>query len=109
MLIEQRTYTLDPGKMRQYLATYEKEGLEIQKTILGHWLGCMVTEIGPLNQVIHLWGFSSFEDRLARRARLMADPTWQGYLAKVAGLTVHQENRILLPAAFWEPPAKPQA
>ena len=37
MIVEQRTYTLHPGQHLKYLDTYEKEGLEIQRPILGNF------------------------------------------------------------------------
>jgi hypothetical protein len=104
VLLEQRIYTVAPGKLRTYLAIYETDGVKVHTEILGHWLGCYVAEVGTLNQVVHLWGFADFEQRAVRRARLMADPRWQAYLAKAAGLVVHQENRLLLPAGFTPVP-----
>jgi hypothetical protein len=100
MLIEQRIYTCAPGKLKGYLAVYEAHGVAVHAEILGHWLGCYVVEVGPLNQVVHLWGFEDFEDRTARRARLANDPRWRNYLNEAAGLVVQQENRLLQPAAF---------
>lgn len=100
MLIEQRVYTVAPGKLRDYLAIYESDGVKVHVENLGTWLGCYVTEIGALNQVTHLWGFDNYEERLRRRQRLLADPRWRAYLAKAAGLVVQQENRLLNPAPF---------
>src|SRR5947207_2324738 len=39
MLVEQRTYTTHPGKVRDYLALYEAEGLPIQRRLLGRMVG----------------------------------------------------------------------
>ncbi|MBG9390490.1 NIPSNAP family protein [Caenimonas aquaedulcis] len=100
MLIEQRTYTVAPGKLRDYLHLYEKHGVRVHAENLGHWFGCYVSEIGPLNQVVHLWGFESFEDRMRRRAALAADPRWTEYLRIAAGLVVQQESKLLQPSAF---------
>lgn len=107
MLVEQRTYTCAPGKVREYLQLYQDFGVQVHAEILGHWLGCYVTEAGPLNQVVHLWGFSSFEDRLRRRSQLAADPRWRDYLVRAAGIVVQQESKLLLPAPFTPvPPAQ---
>ena len=51
MLVEQRTYTTQPGKVRDYLALYEAEGLTIQRRILGRMVGYYRSEFGALNQV----------------------------------------------------------
>lgn len=107
MLVEQRTYTVAPGKTREYLDLYQAHGVAVHVEILGHWLGSYVTEVGPLNQVVHLWAFESFEDRLRRRELLARDPRWRDYLARAAGLVVQQESRLLQSAAFTPvPPAQ---
>jgi hypothetical protein len=100
MLVEQRLYTVAPGQLKAYLSAYQAHGLAVHTEILGHWLGCYVTEIGPLNQIVHLWGFASFEDRLERRERLAADPRWHKYLREAAGLVIQQETRLLKRAPF---------
>jgi len=70
-----REYTLHAGKMSEYLRLYEREGLALQREILGHMVGYYATEVGPaVNQVVHLWAYESFEDRLRRRAKLAEDP-----------------------------------
>ncbi|WP_431281545.1 NIPSNAP family protein [Humitalea sp. 24SJ18S-53] len=107
MIVEQRTYTLHAGKVGAYLKLYEAEGIAIQKPILGRLVGYYSTEFGPLNQVIHMWAYESLAERTERRARLMADAGWQGYIAKVQPLVLTQENKLLLPAPFmtlaWAP------
>lgn len=108
MLVELRIYTVAPGKLKDYLAVYQVHGVAVHTEILGHWLGCYVTEVGPLNQVVHLWGFDSFEDRLRRRERLAADPRWSDYLRQAAGLVTQQESRLLRRAPFT-PTAAPLA
>ena len=100
MLVEQRIYTCHPGKAGAYVKAYEAEGLAIQRPILGNLVGYFTTEVGPLNQVIHLWAYQDMQDRSLRRATLLADPGWQIYMVKVQPLVLTQENRILQPAAF---------
>ena len=58
------------------------------------------TEIGPLNQIIHMWGYDSFEERSKRRAQMQADPGWKAYVAKVQPLLHTQETKILNPTSF---------
>lgn len=102
MLVEMRTYQLPPSRLKDYLALYAAKGKSLQCEVLGHLAGCYTTEVGELNQVIFLWGFRSFEDRLRRRAALAALPAWQAYVAEVAPLFLRQESRLLLPAPFIE-------
>lgn len=103
MLVEQRTYTTHPGKWRDYLALYEAEGMPVQQRILGRLVGYYTSEIGELNQIVHMWAYESLDERAERRATLMADPHWQSYVKKMLPLLVRQESRILLPTRFFQP------
>ncbi|CAM4269419.1 NIPSNAP domain-containing protein [Bordetella tumbae] len=100
MIVEERIYTCYCAKAAQYVAMYQAEGLAIQRPILGHLVGYFTSDMGELNQVVHLWAYESFEDRGARRARLLADPAWKAYAAKVQPLVMTQQNKILIPADF---------
>ena len=101
MIVDHRTYTLHPGKMKEYVERYEREGVAVQTRHLGQPVGWYTSmDIGALNQVVHLWGYESLEDRVRRRAAMAADPEWQAYLVKQTPLIQHQENKILAPAVF---------
>jgi hypothetical protein len=100
MIVEERIYTLYPGKVPEMVKLYGEEGLPLQQRYLGKFIGYFSTETGNLNQIVFMWGYESLDDRSARRERLAQDPEWQRYLKKVAALLVTQENRILKPAQF---------
>ena len=100
MLIEMRTYMLVPGGAAKWLAAYEAKGMAIQLPILGRLIGYFSTEIGPLNQIVHMWGYDSFEDRMKRRAELGAHPGWRAYLDETRALVVTQESKLLVGAPF---------
>ena len=100
MLVEERTYTLHVGKTAAYLKAYEEVGLEVQRAILGNLIGYFTTDIGTLNQIVHLWGYESMDDRQERRRKLQEDPAWQSYLTTIRPFVLHQENRILVPTSF---------
>jgi hypothetical protein len=68
MIVEMRTYNVQNGATAECLRVYEAEGLAIQKKVLGNLIGYFYSEIGPLNQIIHLWGFKDLNDRQQRRA-----------------------------------------
>ena len=101
MIVEERIYTLQPGKVPAYLATYAAEGIRIQTGHLGNMVGYYSTDIGPLNVVVHMWAYADLGDRTVRRAKMMADPEWLAYVAKVQPFVLHQESRILNPAPFF--------
>ena len=103
MIVEQRTYTTHPGRVRDYLSLYEAEGLAIQKRILGRLVGYYRSELGALNQVVHLWAYVDLVERQQRRGTLLADPGFKAYVQKMLPLVVHQDSRILVPAPFFQP------
>jgi hypothetical protein len=98
MIVEERCYTVKPGTAQLYYRDYDPRGLEIHTRILGNLIGYFHTEIGELNQVVHLWGYDSLAEREHRRALLAADPEWQDYLKQSPD--VKMESRILVPAPF---------
>lgn len=100
MLVEQRTYTFQPGTVPRFLALYEEQGLAIQSSILGSPLGYFTSEFGELNQTVHLWAYESLEDRQQRRAKLFADTQWLNFFEQVAPMLVRQESKLLLPTRF---------
>ena len=107
MIVEERIYTLHIGKVPEFLALYEKEGMAIQRPILGRMVGYYSVEVGTQNQVVHMWAYEDMADRAERRKRLFADPRWQEYIKKTRPLLMVQENKILVPAPFS--PAIPEA
>lgn len=103
MLIDHRTYQIRPGKLNELLKVYAELGLPVQTKHLGEPFGWFVShDIGPLNQIVHMWKYRDLADREQRRANLAADPQWQAYLERAAPLLVSMENKILRPAPFFE-------
>lgn len=100
MIVEMRTYDLKPGAIPEYMKLYEAHGLSVQREALGKMIGYFSSEIGQLNQVVHLWCYDDFQDRQRRRDKLMQNETWQKYLALVTPLVVNQVSKILKPASF---------
>ncbi len=108
MIVEERSYTLQPGTTAEYLSRYERHGLPVQRPILGNLVGYFSSEIGILNQVVHLWAYEDLGDRARRRAELQANPDWQAYIVTVRPFIVRQENRILIPAPFSPWASRPE-
>ena len=104
MIVDHRIYTIPHGRMKEYLDRYAAVEFALQRRYLGHHIGCYVSEIGTLNQVIHLWGFASMADREERLARLEQDPQLQEFRAANAGIFTAQETRILRATPFSPQP-----
>jgi len=99
MFIEIRTDRLKNGSIPAYLAAVS-EGIRIQRRHLGALVGYYSSEIGPINQIVHIWAFASLDDREARRTRLNADPAWQTFLPRIRDLIEVAETKIMKPAPF---------
>jgi hypothetical protein len=102
MIVEQRTYTLKPLRTRDFLELYERAALPLQKKYLGHLIGFFVSEVGPLNQVVHLWAFDSLAERERRRKVMEEDPGWPLYVNALRDLDVilQQETKLLRSVSF---------
>lgn len=102
MLLDHRTYTVRPGTLKKQLALYEKHGFNPQKRHFGEPLCYLVTETGDVNTYVHIWVYDDAADRMAKRARLNADPEWQTYLQMnaEAGYLLKQESKLMTPAPF---------
>lgn len=95
MIIDERTYQIAGGKMKELLDLYEREGFAVQTKHLGKPFGYFIGEVGPVNHIVHMWAYESMAEREQKRAQMQADPAWQAYLAKAGPYFVKMENRIL--------------
>ena len=101
MIHELRTYTLLPKKAPEFLKLTRKVGFEIRSKhskCLGYW----TSEIGDLNQVVHLWEYEDFAHRTQTRAALAEDKEWQKqFVSEARKCQLRQESTILIPSDVW--------
>ncbi len=101
MIHELRTYTLQPKKMADFLKLTRAVGYKLRtkhSKCLGYW----TTEVGDLNQVVHLWEYADYAHRTRVRAALGKDKAWQTkYLPKVRECHLRQESTVLIPSDAW--------
>jgi len=97
VIVDERTYTIAPGRLDAYLEMHLREALPIMRQHLGEPHGYFVTETGTLNQFVHLWPYESMADREQRRAAMYSYPQWLAYRRRIgdAGWILSQENRII--------------
>ena len=103
MIFDLRIYTFRNGsKMNAWLKVYEEYAFPIQQKYLGKPVLVSTTEVGPLNQVVHIWQDESQGDRETRRNTMVKDAGWPEFLKRSAELdAVHtQENRLLKSTSF---------
>ena len=100
MIVEMRTYKIRPGELQNFIKIYDKEIREIHTKILGNQIGFFYTEIGDINEVVHLYGYESYEDRQARRITLSKQPEFISYLNKVKNIIIDMQNKLMIPTDF---------
>ena len=99
MIYEVRTYVLKPGSV----ATFEENFAaalphrEKYSKLGAFWH----TEIGPLNQVIHVWPYESVEERNSIREDAGKDPNWPP--KNDPDMYVSMNSEIFNPAPFMRP------
>ena len=72
MIHELRVYDLRPGSVGAVLDASGKVARRIRGDDYGKLEGHFSSEIGPLNQYVHLWSFDSIEEMLRLRGELGA-------------------------------------
>ena len=105
MIYEVRTYTLKPGSVPQFEENFANALPHREKysKLAAFWH----TEVGPLNQVIHVWPYESLDERARIRAEAVKDPHWPP--PNDPDMYVNMESEIFIPAPFMRPLGGDQA
>ncbi|MBL1375845.1 NIPSNAP family protein [Zobellella iuensis] len=99
-IVDHRIYTIKPRGMAEFLAVFDRLAMPILLQHLGRPLAFYTSSIGPLNQVVHLWGYENLTDYEQRSLARDSDPAFADYLQASAHLVIAQENRIIKPVQF---------
>ena len=105
MIYEVRTYDLKPGAVPQAEEAFAEALPHREKysPIAAFWH----TEIGPLNQIIHVWGYEDMAERNRIRAEAGQDPNWPPKITP--GNILNMNSEIWNPASFMRPMGGDQA
>ena len=98
MIIEVRTYQLKPNSVAEVEKRFG-EGLPAREK-LSKLTALWHTEVGPLNEITHIWTYDSFEQRTAIRAEAVRTGVWP---PKIAEFIVNMQSEIFVPAPFSPP------
>ena len=91
MIYELRTYTTRVGAVPEVLAANEEVGLPVRGDNYGKLEGYWYTDIGPLNQVMHLWTYTDMAERDQLRKDLGVLEGWvKEYVPRIRPLIVRQ-------------------
>ncbi len=98
MIYEMRTYDLKPRSVPDFEKGFgEKLPGRLAYSILG---GLWHTEVGPLNQVVHIWPYDDLNHRGDVRAKAVADGAWPPNTSQFVD---NMQTEILTPAPFMTP------
>ena len=103
-LYELRTYTLQVGKMAEAATYYTELGYPalVKGGHAKKLVGYFQSDVGTINQLVHMWKFSDDADRRTHWAGVFADADFMAFAAKFRPLVLTQDVKLLLPAA-WGP------
>src|SRR5258708_6989656 len=97
MIFEIRTYLLKPGTAPQAEEAFAVaiEGRTKLSRLAGYWR----TEVGPLNQWVHIWPYKDMGERERLRAAAMNPGQWPP--PRGEGVVLHkQTSTFAVPAKF---------
>jgi NIPSNAP protein len=98
MIYEVRTYRLKPGTIPEVEKRFAEALPHREKYSK---LGALWhTELGPLNQIVHVWPYESLDQRSELRGRAMQDPHWP---PKIGEFIETMDSEVFLPTPFMEP------
>jgi NIPSNAP protein len=95
MIYEIRTYQLKPGSVAEAEKRFG-EGYEHRKKF-SPLTGFFHTEIGPLNEIIHIWGYKDAAERTRVRKEAAKEGVWP---PKIAEFIMHMQSEIVHPFPF---------
>ncbi|HSQ05071.1 MAG TPA: NIPSNAP family protein [Burkholderiales bacterium] len=102
MIYEMRTYDFKPGTMSEVERRFG-EGYEKTRRRFSELAACWHTEIGPLNQLVHIWPYEDIEERESVRAAAAKSGSWPPDIANFR-LAIH--SALMVPLDIC-PPIKP--
>lgn len=99
MINELRMYTTRPGKMMHVVNASATVAQKIRNgdtygKLVGHWS----SEIGRMNQYIHMWEYKDVEEMRNLRSQLSSREDWKNKFVPLVGpYILNQEIRVLKP------------
>lgn len=92
---ELRWYRTPVGKAGEWLGHF-KAIMPVREKYSKN-VGVWQTEMGQLNEVVHLWAYRDLNHRAEVRANVGKDPEWQAFLATATPLLLEMRSIVLNP------------
>jgi hypothetical protein len=102
MIIEVRTYALKPGSLAEVEKRFGEAlpGREKLSKLAAFWH----TEVGPLNEITHIWTYDNLDQRTGIRSEAIRAGVWP---PKMGEFITTMQSELFLPAPF-SPPLEPR-
>ena len=95
MIYEIRTYQIAPGSLaeveKRFGEAYQSRKKYSELTAFLH------TEVGPLNEIVHIWGYKDLAERAKVRAEAAKDANWP---PKIQEFIQKMQSEIIAPFSF---------
>jgi len=99
MIYEIRTYRIAPGSLAEVEKRFA-EGYEYRKKY-SELTAFLHTEIGPLNEIVHIWPYRDLAERARIRGESSKDPNWP---PKIRDFVREMRSEIVVPFGFVPEP-----
>ena len=100
MIYEIRTYQIAPGSLaeveKRFGDAYEYRKKYSELTAFLH------TEVGPLNEIVHIWGYKDLADRARVRGEASKEANWP---PKIQEFIRQMRSEIVVPFGFIPEPS----
>jgi hypothetical protein len=94
-LVDHRIYTIRLRRMDEFIEVFGRLAIPILRETLGRPVGFWISQVGPLNQFVHLWAYEDLADYERRCRARDSHPGFAEYLAASEHLIVAQETRLI--------------
>jgi hypothetical protein len=95
VIYEIRTYRITPGSLpeveKRFGEAYEYRKKYSELTAFLH------TEVGPLNEIVHIWGYEDLAERAKVRAEAAQNPNWP---PKLGEFITEMRSELVTPFSF---------
>jgi len=94
-LCEMRTYRIAPQFWDEFLAL--KTAILPTRERYSPSFGVFAAVTGQSHRIMHLWGYSSLDQRDDVRAQLKGDTAWQDYIRQILPMIVQMQSVLISP------------
>jgi len=95
MIYNVRTYNCIPRMLNKYVDIFEKYAMPVNNKHGFNLIGYFISDIGPQNQIVHIWEYKDLNEFNEMRKKRTADPAWSDFRERTAGMVASQEDKIM--------------